>query len=452
MGLRATSKDGFYGWIGGAAAYFSKAKSKDGFYGWINIAVMFFFNVALWPMMMAFTYFVPSWMKEFGWTRPSASIAQTISMILSGLAAPLVGILIMKYGTKRAIVLGNLMCVAGLLLLAHMTRLSHLYLGIGVLLGLGVSIGGMLAMMTVMNNWFIVKRPLALSLSMAAMGFSGVILSPAMWWLIDEIGWRKTYLILAVAGFIFCVLVPALLIKEKPEALGQVPDGQVSTKPESMRSSAPRAGYLGKTPVDFTAREALRTRSLWLLVAYNALTFFVMMGLGSWIIDIQTEIHIPKSLIGLIGGIFSAVMGCSQLSIGFFGLRFRMHTLAVVTMIVGIIGFSFLLFAYSLPLPMMLAYTIIYGVSAGIGSVAIGNLIPDYFGRTEFPKIMGFTMPFNTIVMGLAPLIAGYIRQSTGSYMPVFRLLFALLLVSAFCIIFAKPPVHPSLKEARTGS
>jgi MFS family permease len=429
-----------------------KFLGKDGFYGWVNLAVMFFFNVALMPMMMAYTFFLPYWLKEFGWSRTSTSVAQTTSMILSGLAAPLVGIFIMKHGTKRAIVVGNLMCVAGLLVLARQTQIWQLYLGIGVLLGLGVSIGGMLAMMTVLNNWFVVKRPLALSLSMAAMGFSGVVINPSMMALIEAIGWRKTYLILAAAGFIFCVVIPALLIKEKPEFLGQVPDGPVSAKSETLRSSTPVYKHLYKTPVDFTAKEALRTRTLWLLVAYSAMRFFVMMGVGIYIVDIQFEIGISAATAGLIGGVFSAVMGSSQLGIGFLGLRVKMHTLAVVAMILGIIGFSFLLFAHSLPLPMMIAYAIVYGISAGIGSVAIGNLYPDYFGRTEFPKIMGFTMPVNTIVSGLAPLVTGYIRDITGSYVPVFRMLFVLLVASSFCIIFAKPPLHPSLKARQNAA
>jgi MFS family permease len=430
-----------------------KATGKDGFYGWINIAVMFFFNAALMPMMMAFTFFLPSWMQDFGWSRASASIAQTISMILSGLAAPLVGIFIMKHGTKRAIVIGNLMCVAGLILLSRQTQLWHLYLGIGVLLGLGVAIGGMLAMMTVLNNWFIVKRPLALSISMAAMGFSGIVINPTMMWLIGRIGWRTTYLILAAAGFIFCVVIPAIFIKEKPESLGQVPDGPVSAKPAAAHASAPVNPHLYKTPVDFTAKEALRTRTLWLLVAYSALTFFVMMGLGIYIVDIQLEVGISREEAGFIGGVFSAVMGVGQLSLGFLGLRFKMHTLVVSAMVLALIGFSFLLFIYSLPArPMMLAYSIIYGMSAGIGSVAIGNLYADYFGRTEFPKIMGYTMPFNTIISGVAPLITGHIRDKHTNYMLVFEILLALLAVSFLCIVFAKPPVHPSLKAIRTGN
>jgi MFS family permease len=421
-----------------------KLLGKDGFYGWVNLVVMFFFNVALMPMMMAFTFFLPFWVKEFGWSRGLASGAQTVSTILMGLAAPLVAIFIMKRGSKKAIVLGNLLSVAGLVLLAFQNHLWQLYLGIGVFLGLGVSFGGMLAMMTVINNWFVVKRPLALSISMASMGFSGVIINPSMMALIDAVGWRTTYLILAVAALIFCVIVPALLIKNKPEDLGQVPDGPISAKPETAKAGSSPYKNLYKTPVDFTAREALRTATLWLLVAYGALRFFVMMGIGAHIIAFQFDIGISATTAGMIGGIFSAVMGISQLGIGFLGLRFKMHSLIVIAAILGVAGISILLYANSVPL--MIAYSIIYGISGGIGSVAVGNLYPDYFGRTEFAKIMGYTMPFNTFISGLAAPFTGYIRDLTGSYVPAIKVFFVLLVLGFVCILFAKPPSHPSLK------
>lgn len=421
-----------------------KVLGKDGFYGWVNLAVMFFFMVALMPMLMAFTYFLPYWGEDFGWSKTLASGAQTLSLIVSGLAAPAAGIIIMKRGTKWAIAIGNLLSVAGLVLLAFQNHIWELYIGIGVLLGLGVSLGGMLAMMTVVNNWFIVKRPMALSISMASMGFSGLIVNPAMIALIESVGWRNTYLILAALALVFCVILPALLLKNKPEDLGQVPDGPVSEKPEALKMGIPIPKNLYKTPVDFTAKEALRTLTLWLIVVYSALRFFVMMGVGAHIISFQYDIGIPAVIAGLMGGVFSASMGISQLGIGFLGLRIKMHTLIVIAMLIGLIGFSMLLFADSVP--WMIAYSILYGISSGIGSVAVGNLYPDYFGRTEFPKIMGYTMPFTTFISAFGALFAGYMFDITGSYVPAFKVMFGLLVVSGICILFAKPPLHPSLK------
>ncbi len=426
----------------------SRLKSADGFYGWVNLGVMFLFNIALFPMMMSFMFFLPYWVEEFNWSRGLASGAQAVSVILMGLAAPMVAIFIMKQGAKRAIVVGNILCVAGLILLSYQNHIWQLYLGVGVLLGLGVSIGGMLAMMTVINNWFIMKRTMALAISMASMGFSGVVINPSVMALIETIGWRSTYLILAAAALIFCVILPGLLIINKPEDLGQVPDGPASSKHETAKTDGKKYKNLYKTPVDFTAKEALKTRALWLLVGYGALSMLVAMGAGTHIIAFQFDIGIPAITAAFVGSIFSAVMGFGQLGVGFLGLRVKMYSMAVWSMIIAVVGFSMLLFAKSLPL--MIAYAILFGIGSGIQFIAIGNLFPDYFGRSEFPKIMGYTMPFNTIISSVGAPVVGYIREWKGSYIPAFKILLVLLIVSFFCILFAKPPVHPSLKTSQT--
>jgi len=73
---------------------------------------------------------LPYWVKEFDWSRGLASGAQAVSVILMGLAAPMVAILIMKQGAKRAIVDGNILCVAGLILLSYQNHIWQLHLGL----------------------------------------------------------------------------------------------------------------------------------------------------------------------------------------------------------------------------------------------------------------------------------------------------------------------------------
>jgi MFS family permease len=353
----------------------------------------------------------------------------------------------MKRGTKLAIVLGNSMSVAGLVLLAFQSQIWHLYVGVGVLLGLGVSVGGMLASMTVINNWFIIKRPLASSISLASIGFSGVIINPSIMALIESVGWRTTYLILAAIALLFCVIIPGLFLKNKPEELGQVPDGPVS-KPGSKLSDGPQHTGFDKTPADFTAKEALHTRAFWLITAYGALQMLVAIGGGTHIIAFQFDIGISATIAGMVGGVFSAMMGISQLGIGFLGLRFKIHTLAVFSMALAIIGFGCLLFAHSLS--MMLAYAVIFGASQGVSSIAMGNLIPDFFGRSNFPKIMGYSLPFNTFITSLGAPLAGYFRDTTGSYAPAFKIFLGLLIAAFVCILCARPPKHSSLTASES--
>jgi MFS family permease len=428
-----------------------KISGKDGFYGWVNLAVMFFFNIAVMLLMMAFGQFLPFWLIEFknfpSWSATAIMGAQTLSIILMGLTAPMVGIYIAKWGARRAIVLGNIMSVTGLALLSFQTQILHLYIVYGVIVGIGMSLGGMLAMMTVINNWFIIKRSMALAVSMASMGLSGVVFSPLLMWMILSFGWRPTCRIIAAAVFVCCVLLPGLLIKNKPGDLGQVPDGPLCLKADEKKTGAAPRKKPYTTPVDFTAKEALRTPTLWLLVIYGTLMFFAMNGLMPNQIKFlaSSEVGISYYQASWAAGILSGVMAISSLGVGFLGLRFNMHSLAIGSMGLAVAGYITILFAHSYPI--VLAYCIILGIGFGIQSIAMGNIFPNYFGVSEFPKIMGYTMPFNTIVSSFGATFAAYIFQKTGKYMPAFQVSIALLAVAFICILFAKPPMHPSLKK-----
>jgi len=426
-----------------------KATSKDGFYGWINLAVVFFFYIAMMLMLSCFTVFLPSWLDEFKWSAGLASGSQQMGMILSGLAAPLVGRYIMKRGTRRAIVLGNLLNVAGLVLLAYMKEMWHLYLGCGILIGMGLAIGGMLAIMTVINNWFVMKRSIALAVSMAGMGLSGSVWTPTLIKLIDSIGWRNTYLIIAAIVVIFCVIIPGIFLKNKPEDLGQVPDGPAVSDHDSAISMKPIYKNLYKTPIEFTAREAMHTRTLWLLVGYGTLQFFTLNIMMTQHLNFLYNIGISKFIAGWAVGSFNAVMAVSQLGIGLLGLRFKMHYLAIIAISIGAAGFGCLLAAAAFTeFPILIfIYCALLGIGFGIQSIAMGNLFPDYFGRTEFPKIMGYTMPITILLSSFGPTTAGIILDKTGSYTLAFEICLGAMIVGLICIVFAKPPKHPSLKN-----
>ena len=420
-----------------------KCKDSDGFYGWVILGVLFIFNLALMPMMMSFSLFLPVWVKELFWSRGAISGAQTLRMILVGLASPLVGILIMKTGAKRAIVIGNSVSVTALVLLSFMSQIWQLYIVYGIILGMGFAIGGMLGSMTILNNWFMAKRTLALSISGASMGLSGVVITPTLMALIQNIGWRSTYLIIAGAVLICCLIIPSIFLVNAPEDLGQLPDGPV--KKSEKKEKEKKAPVVYRTTVDFTAKEALRTKTLWLLVAYNTFQMLAMGGLMTHQIAFLFDIGISPGMAAMASGIMSGVMSISQLGVGIMGLRFNMHSMAVGSMLLTISGMTILLFTKNMT--MVVIYSILFGTGFGIQGIALGTLFPNYFGVKEFPKIMGYMMPFSTVVGSLGAPGAGFIRDIFGTYIPAFQISLAVLILSFFCILAARPPVHPSLKE-----
>jgi cyanate permease len=98
-------------------------------------------------------------------------------------------------------------------------------------------------------------------------------------------------------------------------------------------------------------------------------------------------------------------------------------------------------------LPVILLYNVLIGLGLGGTYVAIMNLIPLYFGKTHYPRIVGFALPFSTILGSLGSPVTGWIRDSTGSYKSAWELAIIILAIGLVSLILARPPVHPSRRE-----
>lgn len=426
-----------------------KVLEKDGFYGYVNLGVLFIYNIASMLSMTTFTIFLPFWVKEFSWDRGELSFANSISLIISGLAAPVAGMLVMKLGAKRNILIGNLIMAIGVILLSFMSNLWQLFVFYGVFIGIGFTIGGMLSMTTIINNWFVVKRTLALSLAMASSGLGGVFISPIMMQLVTTKGWRFTYMVTAGAILICCVLIPGLFLKDSPSEMGQIPDGPESDKKRDIKPGTAASSNIYRTPVEFTAKEALKTPALWFIVGYTTFQMLGLQALMTHQVAYLFDIGITPKMAALAGGVMSFFMTASQLGIGFLGLKFNIRSLAIASVVIVIGGYILLIFARSVQL--VFVYCVLMGAGFGIQMIAMGTLIPNYFGMKEFPKIMGYAMPIGIILGAIGAPGAGYIREMKGSYIPAFQIALAIAAIAFICIVLAKPPVHPSLSGQKTG-
>ena len=81
--------------------------------------------------------------------------------------------------------------------------------------------------------------------------------------------------------------------------------------------------------------------------------------------------------------------------------------------------------------------------------VGIMNLLPLYFGKTHYPKIIGLALPFSTIIGSIGSPLTGWIYDITGSYELAWKLAIVILAIGLVSLILARPPVHPSIRENR---
>lgn len=423
----------------------SSRTGEKGFYGWINVAVASVMGIVGGFYIISFGYLLPYLVRDFGWNRGTASLAATINMIVMGLSGPVAGYFIVKYGARRSILLGNILGFSGFILLFFHTRLWELFLGYGLLIGAGAGFGGMLASTTVINNWFVKKRALALSIFLGSGGVGGMIMGPSLMKLIEEAGWRTSVLCMASMILVFAVIVPGILIKNMPKDVGQVPDGPgfAGSQQGSGPAMPPKASY--KTSVDFTAKEAMRTKCLWLLIAYFCMNMLSMQALMTHQIAHLFDIGIEATLAGAALSVMSAMMTLGQFGVGFISKKFGMHQIAIGGEVLKLAGLVIVIYAKSLPV--VFIYMIVLGLGFGAVMAATMNIFPNYFGVSSYPKIMGFVRLWWAFVGGAGAPLAGFIRDRTGSYLPAFQAVIAIVAIGLICLIFAKAPVHPSLKE-----
>jgi MFS family permease len=90
---------------------------------------------------------------------------------------------------------------------------------------------------------------------------------------------------------------------------------------------------------------------------------------------------------------------------------------------------------------------VVLGLGFGAVMVATMNMFPNYFGVSNYPKIMGFVRLFWAFIGAAGAPLAGHIRDITGSYLPAFQAVIVIIAIGLICLIFARAPVHPSLKK-----
>ena len=169
------------------------------------------------------------------------------------------------------------------------------------LIGLGQGFGLYIATTTIANNWFMRRRSLAVSLVVVLGGLGGFAGPSLIGMLIPSIGWRLTWVCLGGILLVLSVVIGGLLIRNRPEDLGQLPDGEVR---EKNTTKAPSRVY--QTPVDWEVRDALHTPALWLIVIFSGANLLAVLTMTTHLVaylqDIGLSLGTAAFILGLAPG------------------------------------------------------------------------------------------------------------------------------------------------------
>ena len=403
------------------------------FFGWYVVAAsggIQLLSGLLW--MQCYGAYVVLLQAEFGWSKALVAGAFALTRIESGILGPLQGYLADRYGPRAVLRVGMLIFALGFMLFSQIESLLGFYLTFA-LIAVGSSLGGFATVMVALVNWF--QRHRAKAVAISQMGYSlGGLAIPVIILSLEAFGWRTTALL---SGLVVLVagLPMAQLVRHRPQDQGEAPDGMDA--PED--GAGARDFARGR---DFTARQAMRTWSFWMLSLGHASALLVVSAMMVHLVPHLIE-GLDYSLAG--AGLVVAAMTVFQMTGqalgGFLGDRFDKRVISILCMIAHATGL--LLVSHAVNVHMVAAFAALHGLAWGIRGPLMVALRADYFGPSSFGTIMGFSSLVVMLGMSTGPVFAGYMADLDGNYIAGFTILAAGAAFGSFCFLAARPPRHP---------
>ena len=401
------------------------------FYGWWIVAFsMVAEAVKHGTFMRGFTVFVLPIEKQLGITRTAVSLADSVGRLEGGLQGPVMGYLTDRLGPQPMIAAGGLLTGLGFILLSFTHSYWYFMLVFVALLAVGFRTGYDNATVPAVNQWFLRKKSLAMSLTSTGRALGGVAIIPLMAAVVEGLGWRIAALMCGV-GIIVVVMPLALLIRRSPESMGLLPDGD-ARRPEpraravGLRQDTPpnpgagrrfAAGALAapaRGSIDFTAREAMKTPSYWLYVAGVGLRNAVFAGTSFHMVPLMVWAGTSEPKAALLVGLLAFGTLLFNPIVGWMGDIWSKQKISAAAMVVGALAMLMLL-PGNRHLWQLALVVLLLAFSESVNPLAWA-ILGDFFGRRSFATLRGWSHLPDQLMSMTTPVWMGIIFDRTDSY------------------------------------
>lgn len=383
----------------------------------------------------SFSIFFKPIQQEFNWSRGITSMAFTMIYLVQAAACPFIGRFTDRYGPKKVMTVGALVTGAGLSILSMTTGILHFYVGYAVT-GLGLSAVGLIPVSSVISNWFIKRRGLAIGIAASGMGLGGFGFTPIVGnILIPSLGWRMTYQVLALFSAALIVMLAAFVIKTRPQDMGLLPDGVVSV-PQTDSHSQPRQRLVGLRP-----SEAVRTSALWLIGVAFGLYFVSQGGATQHLVNDLTDVGFPTAMAVSIFSLVGLSNSAGKFMFGYVCDRLTPNYCAAISFFLELAATAMLVTLSPASNPAMAwIFAALMGIGIGGWAPVLSTLVSQNFGLAYYGAVYGMVTLFQDIGLGIGPVFYGYVYDVTGSYYWAYVAAVVLLSVAILLILILRPP------------
>jgi sugar phosphate permease len=363
-------------------------------------------------MFYGLPFFYDFWVTDFGWSRATVTSGNALAKIIVGpLFGFIAGWIIDRFGPRRLMLSGIVMGGVALIGLSIMTSMWQFYV-FYLFNALGYMCGGPLPNQVLVSRWFTKSRGKAMGIIYLGIGFGGMLVPQIARWLALNFGWRDALMALGI--IMIAVAFPMVwFVKEHPE--------EVISKAKQEETKKPFSSILKSWPFYL-----LVIGSMCSIGAVAGTTQNLKLFLSIDLKYTQTE----------AANVLSIVLGSSIIGRLLMGwLADKTQKKWVMILIYSLVALSIPLLYFSTTPGVVYIFAFIFGVALGGDYMIIPLMAAELFGVKVMGRVMGLVITVDGLAEALAPMLAAWLRDRTGSYANGFAALIVLAVIGTIAVI-----------------
>jgi len=389
------------------------------YFGWNIVAAATLLTTLTVGMRLGIGPFFLPMVQDLGFSRSLLASIIAVGMLCYGLAMPLAGYLVGRFGTRFVLLLGTVIVVGSVIWTVNARSPLGFFLAFGVLMSVGLGFTSPVALTPNISRWFTRQRGMALFFlstgSMAGMA----LLTPVLTAAIHAVGWQQTLIGFAVLFAVATIPAALLCMREgAPEHTDLLPE-QISVRKAGSEPA----------PVSLSFGAAMRTSPFWKIVAGLFACGFSMNLLGThgvpMLMDHGFDAMTSSYGIGLIGLV--AILG--TLVLGRLSDRLpRRNILGTIYLVRGLGFFALLVVGTHWELYIAAAI----GGMVWAGSIATSSaMLADIYGVRLVGVMYGTAYLGHQVGAMLSSWLGGWAFDRFGTHWVAFGTSGVLLVIAA---------------------
>jgi MFS family permease len=388
-------------------------ESSPRYVGWRVVLACFLMALACWGFgLYGHSVYLAELTRLHGWPPSLISGASTATYLLNAVLVIFTSNALARFGARRFVLFGVASLAVAITLLALAREPWHVYVAY-----LTMSFGwlglGLVVIPTLISEWFIRKRGLAISLALNGASFGGIVVAPLLVLLTGVTSFQTAMLI--AAAVMVAVLVPVVLLWVPARA----------AVPARTQAAEPA----------WTRRDALRSLPFWTVSGAFSLALLAQVAFIVHQITFMAPL-VGRAQAALSVSLMTVMAVTGRLTLGAVVDRLDPRLISSVSML----SQAAALFAMTRTTDptLLLVYCAAYGFS-------VGNIItlPSLIMQREFPPasfslVLGLSTAIGTFAGAVGPGLIGLIRDATGDYVAALLLCMALKIAGGGLVLFRK--------------